>query len=420
MIPLLPRVLVPLLFLVGAGVAQAQVRVNPNGVNVNGSGATTVFLTFGGLATDQRAAEALWCGELISAAPAIGFRCDPATIFGRLPARFDLSTSSGARGFTDIMSIPPSVARRAFQAAQEGARSSFFYVRRFVSTTGRPDEFVTVTCRMAGGGARVPFSIVDVRLAFAGDPTVLSLPAGAVPPAVTAQIVYTGTGRLTGRWEVVRPGEELPDARDLLTEASLPIEERGTQRRFTQLSRFNEFLPPTGKVTLPGPDVSRLPTSVDGMYLLLLRIEASDDKEADSNLEAAGAGLGTVHSGAVAGFPLPVLRYVVGSATTPAATVTGDFALLQPGDQAVLDPAAPVDLTWVATRGAAVYRVEVESPDGTRLLAALVQGVDLTYRLPSWIKDKAAGAALRWRVVALDVQGNSLRTSPWRTARFGS
>ena len=44
------------------------------------------------------------------------------------------------------------------------------------------------------------------------------------------------------RCEVVQPGEELPESSDLLTEATLPIEKRGTQRRYTQLGRFNIFL----------------------------------------------------------------------------------------------------------------------------------------------------------------------------------
>ena len=140
----------------GRGEGAGPVRVNPTGVNVNSQGATSVFLTFGGL-TNQVPAEAFWCGALMSAAPAIGQRCDPATVFGRLPARLDLSRGSGSSGFTDIMSIPASVSRRAFQDAQSGATSSFFYVRRFVSLTGAPDEYVAGTCRMAGGGARVPF-----------------------------------------------------------------------------------------------------------------------------------------------------------------------------------------------------------------------------------------------------------------------
>src|SRR5688500_11938103 len=82
-------------------IAPAQVRVNPTGVNVNMNGATTVFLTFGGLG-NYRPVEATWCGELISAAPDVGLKCNPATIFGRLPIRFDQSRLSGIGGFTEI------------------------------------------------------------------------------------------------------------------------------------------------------------------------------------------------------------------------------------------------------------------------------------------------------------------------------
>jgi hypothetical protein len=259
-----------------------------------------------------------------------------------LPVRFNQSTTSGSSAFTDIMSIPASVARRAFEDARSGSTSSFFYVRRFVSLVGGPDEFVAVTCRMAGGGVRVPLSLTDVQLWFEGKPTVQFVPPGAAPPSVNAEVTYTGTGRLRGRWEVVRPGQPVPDERDLLSEAALPIEERGTQQRYAEVQRFDVFLPPTGKAVIPGPDVHRLPTDLEGQHLLLLRIEATDDKSADSDLSAVGAGATVVHSGGVAGFPMPVLRYVVGS-TPPAAVHAGGVTLLTPmrrarcptGDQSI-------------------------------------------------------------------------------------
>ena len=101
---------------------------------MNTQGATTVFLTYGGLRS-QVAVEAFWCGSLISAAPARGSRCNPATIFGRLPIRYDRSKSSAGL-LNDVMSIPASVSRRAYQDAERGNTSSFYYVRRFVSSTG--------------------------------------------------------------------------------------------------------------------------------------------------------------------------------------------------------------------------------------------------------------------------------------------
>ncbi|MGH7622114.1 MAG: hypothetical protein ACREMU_07215, partial [Gemmatimonadaceae bacterium] len=169
----------------------AQVRVNPTGVSVSSMSATTVYLTYGGL-RNQRAVDARWCGELVPATPAIGLRCDPATVYGLLPARYDLARP-GTTGYTDIMSIPSSVARMAYQAAQRGATSTFFYVRRFVSTTGAPDEYVAVTCRLTGGGARAPFSLTDVHLEFGGDDALPFVSPGEAPPPIAARIVYTGT-----------------------------------------------------------------------------------------------------------------------------------------------------------------------------------------------------------------------------------
>jgi hypothetical protein len=397
--------------------AIAAVRVNPSGVNVSTQGATTVFLTFGGL-INQSPAEAFWCGELIAAAPDLGTKCDPETIFGQLPLRFDQSRVSGTGGFTDIMSIPPSVARRAYQAAASGSTSSFFYVRRFISTRGGRDEYVAVTCRLAGGGARVPFSLLDVRLAFAGDEPVLFVRPGQQPPSLKADITFNGTGRLKGRWEVVMPGDELPSSQDLLTEATLPIEERGRQRRYAEIERFNVFLPPTGRYALQGPDPARLPTTGDGTYLILLRVEASDDKESDSNLAAVDAGPGVVHSGAVAGFPMPALRYVVAGANVEGPT-TGAGAMV-PADGATVPADRPIEFTWRETTQASVYRLEMLNGQGLIVLAALVPAGMGIYRAPLWLKDKTSDGTLRWRVVVIDVEGREIAASTWRTVRIGT
>jgi len=118
---------------------------------------------------------------------------------------------------------------------------------------------------------------------------VLFVEPGKKPPAIRAEIKYTGAGRLRGRWEIVKPGDPLPSERDLLPESSLPVEERGAQARFAQLARFNVFLPSGGRYTLQGPDPSRLPVNAPGQYLILLRIEASDDGVNSSNLAAVGA-----------------------------------------------------------------------------------------------------------------------------------
>src|SRR6476646_801304 len=97
----------------------AQIAVNPTGLNVSTQTPTSAFLTFGNL-NNQIPAEATWCGELIPAAPALGVKCNPATIFGVIPARYNRAQASGVKAYTDIMTLPASVARRAYQAAVNG------------------------------------------------------------------------------------------------------------------------------------------------------------------------------------------------------------------------------------------------------------------------------------------------------------
>jgi hypothetical protein len=398
-----------------AAVPATAIQRDPNGVNVNAQGATTVFITFGGLA-DQVPVEAVWCGELISAAPDIGFKCNPATVFGRLPLRFDQSRlSAGGTVFTDVMTIPPSVARRAYQAAARGDHSAFFYVRRFTSLSGGPDEYVFVTCRMAGGGARVPLALLDVQLRFAGEQTVFSVPTGGQLPRLAAEIHYNGTGRLQGRWEVMLPGDDPPSSRDLLTEATLPPEERPLQRRYTLVERFNVFLPPVGRVLLPGPDPSRLPTTLDGLHQVLLRVEVSADKEGDSNLALAGAGRGIVHAGAVAGFPLPTLRYFVGSAADAIPAASAGLSLLQPAPGARRVAGAPVDFSWSLAPQAALYRLEVAGSEGGEPVfsAVLQQGIG-AYRGPRFLAERVGEGVWWWRVVAVGPDGGEGTATAWR------
>ena len=94
----------------GATATGQTISVSPSMVNAYSQGATSVLLTFGGL-INRRPAEATWCGALIPAVPDLGFKCDPTTIFGRLPLRYDQSKLSGTNAFTYIMSITPQVAR---------------------------------------------------------------------------------------------------------------------------------------------------------------------------------------------------------------------------------------------------------------------------------------------------------------------
>lgn len=415
--PVLRRALLVTAALCSSTAVRAQIRVNPTGVSVNAQDVTTVFLTFGGV-RQRVPVEAQWCGELVSAAPDIGNKCDPSTLYGRLPLRYDRSQLNATGAFTDIMSIPASVSRRAYNDARDGKKSTFFYVRRFASTVGGPDEYVAVTCRLTGGGARVPFALTDVQVDFDPATPVLFVKPGEKPPALAARVKYNGTGRLTGRWEIVLPGDQLPTSDDLLTEATLPGEQRGTQRRFTQLERFNVFLPPNGgeTVTVPGPDPARLPSNVEGSYLVLLRVEATDDREGDSDLGLAGAGSGILHSGAVAGFPMPVLRYVVGAGESGLEATTSPRALrlLLPRVDARVSRDSSFEVSWLEEWRVGWYQVEFETVGGAPLLDAIVRPGVGAYRAPSFLGERAAGQPMRWRVRAFDPLGAEMKRSAWR------
>lgn len=417
----LKNYLFPIVFLIVVlcvHIVSAQtILVNPTGVNVNSQDPTVVFLTFGQIPVGYQPAEALWCGQLVAPPPpALGLACRPDTIYGALPVRHDLSRSSGTLGLTDIMSIPPAVVRRAFQTADAGGDAGFFYVRRFVSTLGDPDQYVAVTCRMAGGGARVPFALTDVKYVSTTDEPIVFLKRGEKLPVKGVEIRYNGTGRLKGRWELVLPGEELPTDRDLLTESSLPIEERSGQRRFTQIERFNHFLPPSGKFVLGLPNVDKLPINADGQYLLLLRIEAVDDKEADSSLSTIGVGPGVVHSGAAAGFPIPAFKFfVVGNASADWTT----SALVAPADDLALVQNAMLPVfTWRPMPDAAYYRIEFLDSNSVSRFQAIQPGSVTAYRAPSWLPSKFTGRTIGWKIVSLDEKGAVIAETSVRTIRL--
>ena len=372
----------------------AQVAVSPNNVTAYSQGATSVYLTFSNV-VNLTPAESVWCGEIISAAPNIGFRCDPATIFGTLPGRYDQSRIINDR-YTDIMSITPTVARRAYTDAVNGNNSQFFYVRHFVSTNGGLDQYVPVTIRLSGNGAGVPFSLTAVKLQWqAGTKVVPFIKPNEELPKITAEIRYTGTGRLKGRWEIVKPGEALPEARDLLSEATLPPEERGTQKRYTLLSRFNVNLPPGGKISLPGPENWRIDKSIEGMYILLFRVEVSD---------ASNSVSGTISSGGVAGFPMPTLRYYVGNSSNADVNQVTNIAI--GGD--IEDEKPPIILTWKEVAETKFYRLEIEDEDGKKVFSAVVLPTNRTYQLPSFIQALTASKQLKWSVSAIGEGGKEL------------
>ena len=401
-------ILIAIFILAVSPAAFTQVTVSPDNITAYSQGATSAYLTFNNVVNLQPA-EAVWCGEIIPAAPDIGFRCDPATIFGVLPGRYDQSRLVGSR-YTDIMTITPTVARRAYTDAAQGNNSRFYYVKHFIGINGNSDQYVPVTIRLSGNGAGVPFSLTAVKLQWQnGEKLVPFIKPNEKLPRITAEIRYTGTGRLKGRWELVRPGEELPERRDLLSEAALPVEERGTQRRYTLLNRFNVNLPPGGKYVLPGPENWRIDKTVEGMYLLLFRVEASDAPNSASNI-----GGNSIATGAVAGFPMPTLRYYIGnSSNTDIQQITGTNSI----SEEFGNRPEPIVLRWKTVANAKIYRLEILDETDKNVFSAVVLSSTEQYQLPSFIRELAASKRLKWRMIVIDGEGKTLEESKFSEVR---
>ena len=423
---------------------------HPTGVNVNSNGVSTVLITFHNLDANEVPVNAFWCGDVTSTGVVVGNNpCVTGTLLGHLPAEFDLARITGTtsnisdndpgtdqptkslrfpetnksskslapRNLTDVMSIPTAVIRRAYQQAQTGASSEFFYVRQFVNNG--VNTFVTVTCRMGGGGARTPLSITNVDLDFNNSSSrkaVTLVKQGEMLNQFSATINFTGAGLLKGRWEIVMPGDPEPSQFDLLSEASLPAQERMLQKRYRLLSRFQKFLSPTGKTTIQGPDPKFLPNLEKGAYRILLRIEASNDVDSSSDTLA-----GILNSGGVAGFPMPTLRYFVGETDSHQTKTYPPLSLLLPHHKQTLN-SDQIQFSWFELQDGkevAIYKIEFYQPTGDRkhIASALKKPGESSY-VPTKKILKKLNQPFLWRVVAINKQGKTLSSSQLRQLKI--
>ncbi len=415
---------------------------HPTGVNVNSNGTSTVLITFHNLDANEQPVDAFWCGDVTSSGVVVGTNpCVPGTLLGHLPSRNDFSritgTASGGndgdtnkvsprklfkfksnkllapRNLTDVMSIPTAVIRRAYQEAQKGKSSEFFYIRQFVNNG--ISTYVTVTCRMGGGGARTPLALTKVDLDFSGSgarKAITLVKQSSQLNKFSAIVNYNGSGLLKGRWEIVMPGDIEPSTFDLLSEASLPASERPLQKRYRLISRFQKFLSPSGRTIIAGPDPKLLPTLEKGLYRILFRVEASNDKEGNSDTLA-----GILHTGGVAGFAMPTLRYFVG-ATEELSTANKypPITLLLPHAKTIT--AERLNFTWMELEdslGVVVYRIEFYDATGENLLiaSAFIKPGSSSYQPPTTVLQKLTQPFI-WKVVALDITGKELSNSPLR------
>ena len=116
-----------------------------------------MVITFQNLEANEQPVNAFWCGDVTATGVVIGNNpCVSGTLLGYLPDRYNLARIQGESGFVpgagtdlpggtpgtpggmtrnmnDVMSIPEAVVRRAYQEAQRGASSEFYYIRQFVN-----------------------------------------------------------------------------------------------------------------------------------------------------------------------------------------------------------------------------------------------------------------------------------------------
>jgi hypothetical protein len=372
------------------------ISATPRFMQASISAATSQFITYSFTPGNPRVtvADGIFCTTLTSPAPTTGatatYACAANSEFARHPTTATTFQTVQQNGSvvraTETIRIPSSVTR----TAQSLGAATFYFVRRF-----DPQGFAVVEIRATGAIMNAPIALNDVRLAFdtsQGPQPLVFVARGAALPPVTATLFYTGSGVLRGRWELVLPGDVAPTERDLLPEASLPRSERGTQRRYQLLQRFEQLLPGNGRVELKLPSLSPTlgATAFDGQYQLLLRIEA------EPSIYGGESG--------AANFAMPLLRYFVGSITAPAARITPVTA------QIAFNGARPT-FSWSAVPQARYYRIEVADRNSTVIYSAIVRDNERSY---SALSGFTAAAGNQWRVQALDKAVQPVGESPWR------
>ena len=393
--------------------------VSPKRLVGNVSSDLTQMLTyaFTGNTSTVSPGEGVFCLDLIAVLPAgnttTGNPCASSSQFARHPtiAGSFQSTRIGTyiRSVRETIRVPSAVSR----FVRESGRNRYYFARQF-----SPNQYAVVAIELLGNVANQPLAITDMRMYFkqGGEQPIVFLKRGDALPMIEAKLAFTGSGWLRGAWEVVQPGDIEPAESDLVTDASLPLSQRGLQRRYAVVGTFQHYQPAVGQITLTPPDLSRFPVRVDGAYRVVLRLFADAAIGADND---SGFGSGA------AGFALPTARYFVGSFASHGSTsALASITLSQPSVNHKFAVNEAINFRWQATRDAAVYLLEAADTTGQLMAAAQVpaSAIDLNagYRAPQpWRTKASSGAgAVRWRVTAFSRDGEVIARSEWRSVRF--
>ena len=383
--------------------------------NVSSDLAQTLSYSFTGNSTVVTPGDGIFCFDLIGALPSgstvTGNPCAAGSEFARHPtvvSAFQYTRVGGfVRSVRETIRVPSAVSR----FAREQNRARYYFVRNFL-----PNQYAVVAIDLLGNVANQPIALTDMRMYFkqGGEQPIVFVKRGSALPPIEAKINFTGSGWLRGAWEIVQPGDVEPTESDLITDASLPLEQRGLQRRYTVVGSFQQYLAAVGQATLTPPDLSRFPVTVNGGYRVLLRIFADPAIGAEGDARLASGS---------AGFALPTARYFVGSfASHGAKSTLPPMTINRPAPDHTFTAIEPVSFGWQASADAAVYLLEAVDVTGRVVAAAQVpaSAVELNsaYTAPQPWRTQAAKGSTRWRVTAYGRDGEPLARSDWRGVQF--
>jgi hypothetical protein len=383
--------------------------VTPLQVALTSGGRTSRLLTYNFVGSSSAPVGSFVCSQLIANAPSGATTSNPCA-----PGAQSFALAIEASGFsaqpisagrsraTESVLFPEAFARLSSALAQQTGNSSLYFIRQFQN-----GSFAVVQLQAVGSTLASPLTLTDVQLAFRtgrGRQPTVSLSPGEAVPLSFADIYYSGSGTLRGRWEVVEPGLAVPERSDLVPEASLTRSERGLQRRYKLIERFEYALGPTGHFVLPGPDPARLPVRQSGGYLVLLRIEAVP----------AGTNGGVFAEHGAAPFSLPVLIYQVGVGIDGSTALAARFV-----DLIDVAPSRVPTLAWRGIPEAASWRVELADASGAIVGSKFLRREETRYGLTGVLAQRTRDKAVRWRVQAFDAGRRPIGRSEWKDLTRG-
>ena len=247
--------------------------------------------------------------------------CNAGTILGTEYASRTTVPSGFVNGFDAAVTIPEVVLNRVQQRIRSNPTNALFFV---------VFQLIPAAGVNLGNGANVPF-FVQINFRFLGGSsggkalTITEIKLVAQEPGrpevrntiidegnretgeFCLEIWYTGTGQVQGWWQLWTNNHPPITDIDLMTEASLPENQRRLQRDFLKIRRIREYFGPSGyiKLTLP---YSAIPEHIRGLALLLPRFLATRSRRSQLLDTNALVGNRSVDAGATFGGKLPTHR----------------------------------------------------------------------------------------------------------------